>query len=184
VSGFQWTISLDEIPEQGLQIRITESPAFFHFEVEDVSWQGLVEWTGDLQRFGRDVICRGRARAGVVQPCSRCLREVDIDLETETTFTFVPEPPQDVEGEEVEVESQDPDIYVYQEGRLSLRNPVRDSLIMTLPLQPVCREGCKGLCSTCGADLNEGACDCAQEANDPRWEALTRLRGTTTSEKT
>jgi uncharacterized protein len=184
VSVYQWTVSLDEIPEEGLEIKISESPAFFHFEVKDVSWQGPVEWTGELQRFGRDVICRGTARAGVVQPCSRCLRDVDIDLEAETTFTFVPKSAQDVEGEEVEVESQDPDFYVYQEGRLTLRDPVRDSLIMTIPLQPVCREDCKGLCSTCGADLNEGACDCAQEAFDPRWEALTQLRGPMTSEKT
>lgn len=184
MAGDQWTINVDEISEEGLGIKISESPAFFDFDVEDVSWRGPVEWTGDLQRFGRDVICRGTARTGVVQSCSRCLRDVNIDLEVETTFTFVPESPRELQEEEIEVESQDPDFYYYQEGRLNLRNPVRDSLIMALPLQPVCREDCKGLCSSCGADLNEGACDCSQETYDPRWEALTQLRGTMTSEKT
>lgn len=184
MAGDRWTINLDEVSEEGLGIRMSESPAFFHFDVEDVSWRGPVEWAGDLQRFGLDVICRGMAKARVVQSCSRCLREVEIDLEAETTFTFVPESPQGLEEEEVEVESEDPDFYLYQEGRLNLRDPVRDSLIMALPLQPVCREDCKGLCSNCGADLNEGACGCSQEDYDPRWEALTQLRGTTTSEKT
>jgi uncharacterized protein len=47
---------------------------------------------------------------------------------------------------------------------------------MAVPMKPLCREDCRGLCPTCGEDLNVTACGCAAEAADPRWEALRLLR--------
>jgi uncharacterized protein len=52
-----------------------------------------------------------------------------------------------------------------------LRPLVRDALLLELPLAPLCREDCRGLCAHCGADLNDGPCDCAPP-RDPRWDAL------------
>lgn len=172
----RWTVDIDEIPEEGLELALSEAPSFFDFGREDGAWRGPVRWAGTVQRFGRDVLCRGRATAGVRLPCSRCLRDVEVDLEAETVFTFAPEEPPE-SGEEVEVASEEADFYFYRGGSLNLREPVRDHLLMSVPLQPLCGEGCRGLCPQCGADLNEGPCGCEGEARDPRWEALARLRG-------
>jgi uncharacterized protein len=49
-------------------------------------------------------------------------------------------------------------------------------LTLELPLNPVCDEDCKGLCSHCGQDLNTGVCGCVEENVDPRWAALSALR--------
>ncbi|MGH2730855.1 MAG: YceD family protein, partial [Actinomycetota bacterium] len=51
-----------------------------------------------------------------------------------------------------------------------------DALTLALPLNPVCRASCKGLCAHCGADLNRGPCNCAAEETDPRWAPLAALR--------
>ncbi len=51
----------------------------------------------------------------------------------------------------------------------------REAILLDLPLAPLCREDCAGLCPTCGIDLNEGACDCAPSTADPRWSALDAL---------
>ena len=56
-----------------------------------------------------------------------------------------------------------------------LTDEVRESIILTLPAYPVCREGCKGLCARCGRNLNEGPCGCVEESGDSRWGALDAL---------
>ena len=47
---------------------------------------------------------------------------------------------------------------------------------MALPMKPLCKPDCKGLCPSCGKDLNLGACGCTHETIDPRWEALKALK--------
>lgn len=178
MAGVRWTVNIDEIPEEGQDVRFSALPSFFEFDLEEGAWRGPVEWTGTLQRFDADVLCRGKAKARVTLPCARCLREVGVDLLVDTVFTFVPARPAEAdEGVEVEVGSEEPDMYLYRDGRLDLRDAVRDHLLLAAPLQPFCRADCQGLCPKCGADLNEGPCGCAQEAADPRWEALARLKG-------
>ncbi|HJV09433.1 MAG TPA: DUF177 domain-containing protein, partial [Acidimicrobiales bacterium] len=53
---------------------------------------------------------------------------------------------------------------------------VREALVLDLPLAPLCEEDCRGLCPTCGADLNLGDCDCPPAETDSRWAALDVLR--------
>jgi DUF177 domain-containing protein len=53
---------------------------------------------------------------------------------------------------------------------------MRDSVGLALPLNPLCRDDCAGLCARCGKDLNEGACECVDDDIDPRWDALAALR--------
>ena len=48
---------------------------------------------------------------------------------------------------------------------------------LNIPMKPLCRPDCKGLCAQCGADLNLGACACTPPKSDPRWAALSALRG-------
>ena len=50
------------------------------------------------------------------------------------------------------------------------------ALLLALPAYPVCQEACKGLCSVCGANLNERECSCDRRVPDPRWAGLEKLR--------
>jgi uncharacterized protein len=52
---------------------------------------------------------------------------------------------------------------------------VRDALLLDLPVAPLCRDDCAGLCPSCGADLNRAACNCDLTVPDPRWDALREL---------
>jgi uncharacterized protein len=53
---------------------------------------------------------------------------------------------------------------------------VREAVLLDLPLAPLCRPDCAGLCPECGADLNAGDCGHRPNATDPRWTALDDLR--------
>jgi len=56
----------------------------------------------------------------------------------------------------------------------ALSEVLRQDVLVAVPMHPICREDCAGLCSTCGQNLNEGSCNCAPEP-DPRWASLAAL---------
>lgn len=101
--------------------------------------------------------------------CRRCLRPVGGELRCEVRELYRPRPP----GEPPD---QDEETYPLRGEMLDLRPLIRDAVLLELPIAPLCRPDCEGLCPTCGADLNEGDCDCAPPSADPRWAALDVLR--------
>jgi len=111
----------------------------------------------------------GTVRAPWQGECRRCLGSVHSELEAEVRELYTP-PGVDGDGE--------PDEETYELGpdHLDLLPLARDAVLLELPLAPLCRPDCAGLCPTCGSDLNTTPCDCAAEVLDPRWAALDSLR--------
>jgi uncharacterized protein len=101
--------------------------------------------------------------------CRRCLKPVTGRLDCEVREMYRLRRPHEGPTEDEETYELDPD-------HLDLEPLVRDALLLELPLAPLCRESCLGLCPTCGSDLNEGPCDCPSPVVDPRWAALNVLR--------
>ena len=56
--------------------------------------------------------------------------------------------------------------YRLQGDQLDLEPLARDAVLLELPVAPLCAADCQGLCSTCGANLNNGACACAPDPDD------------------
>jgi len=71
----------------------------------------------------------------------------------------------------------DPEAFELSGDQLDLRDVVRELVLLDAPSTPLCRPDCAGLCLTCGANLNEGRCNCAAPPADPRWSALDQLQG-------
>jgi uncharacterized protein len=70
---------------------------------------------------------------------------------------------------------RDEEAYPLTGDELDLEPLARDAVLLDLPLAPLCREDCAGLCPTCGVNRNTETCDCAPPP-DPRWAALDALR--------
>jgi uncharacterized protein len=66
--------------------------------------------------------------------------------------------------------------YIDEHHHLDLTPAVQQAMELERPMQPLCREDCAGLCQRCGADLNQGACDCPTQETDDRWAKLSQLR--------
>jgi uncharacterized protein len=111
----------------------------------------------------------GRVEGKTVIPCRRCLTEVGVEVNEEAHFIF------SSEGED---SSDDPDVYPFNPtaAELDMRPAVRETWLLTVPGYAECREDCKGLCPSCGIDLNTGSCDCEKSSSDSRWNALKGIR--------
>ncbi|HWC12232.1 MAG TPA: DUF177 domain-containing protein [Acidimicrobiales bacterium] len=118
----------------------------------------LLEWVSD------GVLATGTASAPWVGECRRCLGPVAGDLSVGFRELFSPS-------------VEEGDGYPFRGEQIDLGPLARETLLLELPLAPLCADDCQGLCPTCGADLNEGQCQCAPEDVDPRWAALDVLRG-------
>jgi uncharacterized protein len=84
------------------------------------------------------------------------------------------------EGDEMELSDSDVSTLVVEDEVLETLPIVIEQLQLNIPMKPLCRDDCRGLCPSCGADLNElesGRCDCAAPAPDPRWAALASIKG-------
>ncbi len=110
---------------------------------------------------------QGRAEGEAELACSRCLAEFELPLSAEIDCTYA------LTREYLE---QDADVERLAEGDLLDPQPeIVGLLLAELPFQTICRPDCKGLCPTCGADLNQGPCHCPAAAGSP-FEILKTLR--------
>ena len=123
------------------------------------------------------VSLRGRVRAVASCVCGACLRRFALPLAVEVTEEFGPRgerPGTDVE--ERELTAGDFLVPVEAGDTIDVTEVVRQHVLLALPLAPLCRDDCPGLCPRCGADLNDGPCGCDSREVDPRLDALRRWR--------
>ncbi len=128
-----------------------------------------------IQKSGEEYFCQGVIDATVRLECARCLGEFEFELRNKTDFIICSE------GVYAERSKQgiDCEDYVFFQGpelQADLTDTVRQAIILSVGMKPLCSENCQGLCPRCGSNLNEQTCTCAVESIDPRWENLKKLR--------
>jgi uncharacterized protein len=118
---------------------------------------------------------RGRVATTLELPCSRCLEPFRWVVDEPFDLTYHPQSVNTGEGE-VEIDDNDFGAAYYQNDEIDLEQLIRERIHMSLPMKPLCREECRGLCPQCGTNLNRDTCDCKPEWEDPRLAALKQLR--------
>jgi uncharacterized protein len=173
------------IPEKAMLIPINELPSGgAHFTLADQT-----VWLAPISDFGMKCavsdpleasvavipaesgcLVRGRLTGAVVMPCNRCAEDVSVPL-TADFEEFEPLPANARgDGEESRIVLRD-GVFVLDLGALCW-----EEFLLALPLAPLCRADCKGICPACGANLNNGVCACARVEPDPRLAALRGLK--------
>jgi DUF177 domain-containing protein len=120
-----------------------------------------------LESVMEGILVTGRVEAASSLQCARCLIEFPSSLHAEVCELYVV--PAAV-GADVD------DTYKVAGAEVNLEPMLRDALTLALPLRPLCREGCKGICARCGADLNSASCACVEDSTDARWAPLEGLK--------
>ncbi|HEY3934759.1 MAG TPA: DUF177 domain-containing protein [Gemmatimonadales bacterium] len=129
-----------------------DDPVFSGLELDLV---GPVEIDGTLQPTdGGDFFWRAHLRAQVAGECRRCLTDVTLVIDDDVDVLFSADP--DL--------VDDPGVYelAADAESVDVTPAIREELALRVSAFPLCRADCKGLCATCGADLNAGSCQCAR----------------------
>lgn len=123
----------------------------------------------DENRFRLD----GTVRTELELACSRCLEPFHVPVDVQFDLRYLPQSEEPVGGDRYRAD-EDIDASYYLDDAISLSDLLQEQFYLAIPMKPLCRKGCRGLCSQCGTNLNDGACTCAAAWEDPR---LAPLRG-------
>jgi len=134
-----------------------------HYSIKDIA-DSETAWKIDgevrLTRSQRGILVEGEIVTQIETVCSRCLSPIKLPL----TFKIMKEefsPRVDVvSGLPLPIDDETGSYSISEEHILDLGEVVRQYLILALPMKPLCRLDCAGLCSVCGANLNQGSCNC------------------------
>ncbi len=166
-------IRVSEIPDEGLRLLDPEDIGRVYPEPD---------WTLDavdltVERQGQKVAITGGFHATAHLACSRCLEPLVTQIEPEVELELVPQP-SDRHGQ-VELGRDDLEVDFYQADLLDVGGLLRSETDLALPMKPLCRPECRGLCPVCGGNRNVTECRCETREIDPRLaplEALKRLQ--------
>jgi uncharacterized protein len=105
--------------------------------------------------------------------CSRCLEPFPLPVRAGFDLRFLPQ--SENVGDEREVKGDDFSESFYQDDVIDLGQVIEEQFYLALPMKPLCRADCRGLCSNCGTNLNVASCDCQVRWEDPRLAGLKAL---------
>jgi uncharacterized protein len=161
-------VSISKIPIEGLDVDEVVNGEVLAIDPSELStakdgrFKAHVERADDLSLH-----VRGHLTLKTSGPCARCLADTPLVLDQELDLFFLPESKALSEHDDAEgAELQDRDLVVtfYKGDVLDLAGLVREQVLLAQPMKRLCREDCKGVCPTCGADRNLTACPCPKEA--------------------
>lgn len=117
----------------------------------------------------------GRVQTTLELMCSRCLESFTWPIDSSWDLRYQPHAANTGEGER-EVEEDDLTTAFYENETIDLGQLMAEQFYLALPMKPLCEERCKGLCPSCGTNLNRAPCDCRPGWEDPRLAALKKLK--------
>ena len=130
----------------------------------DVDLTDLIGWVR-VTRTAQGLLTQVQMEANIVAECSRCLTEFPQHLQTEFTELYA------FTANSV----NDSGLILPENGKIDLAPILRDEMLLSIPINPVCQPDCKGLCPVCGENLNETTCEHGNEKIDPLLDELRSL---------
>jgi uncharacterized protein len=117
----------------------------------------------------------GRVQTVLELPCSRCLEPHTTPIDAPFDLRYQPHTENVGDGER-EIAEDDLTTAFYEHDDIDLAQLMREQFYLSLPMKPLCRDDCRGLCPVCGTNLNRAVCACTSVWEDPRLAALRELR--------
>ncbi len=128
----------------------------------------------DVRKDGSKVRMVGRLVATLELGCCRCLEAFRLVVSVAVDVLYLPA--SDNTGDaDVQIEESDLGTAYYRDDQIDVGHMMREQLQLALPMKPLCRDDCKGLCAVCGGDRNTAACECVERWVDPRLAVLKGL---------
>lgn len=159
----------------------TFEPAQFSLAKEEFRLTGPVRLTTDVRKDSQKVRLVGHVNATLECDCSRCLEPFAVPVDAKFDLLYLPvtanvAPAGGDEDDEVEVGDDDLGVAYYKDDVIDLGDLMREQFYLALPMKPLCREDCRGLCPVCGVNRNRETCSCKTEWVDPRLDPLRKLK--------
>ena len=155
-------IKINDIPPEGLALELAQTLDLFDTGTASTSFTAKLS----IKPSGNGIIhIAGRVEADPVLECSRCLSSFPYHVDAELSIDLAPTETMGTSPEH-ELDRSELDMEFYRGDEIDPLDLVKEQILITLPMVPVHRADCKGLCAICGTNLNEADCGCRKDARD------------------
>jgi len=163
-------VNVSEIPEEGL-LQEADLPIVINNNAKPDIAHVVIK----MFRFEKRVLVEGSVKLEAALKCGRCLKETLLPLDLSFSEEYIPA---EDTGKEIdrELTNRELDLGFYSNSELDINEIVKEQVLLSVPMKPLCMNECQGLCSVCGKDLNDGACNCRKEEIDPRLAPLAKFK--------
>ena len=168
-------IWLDQVQDEPFNWDETQSIARETLERPELQDLGPVHWRGQVVYADPGYFLRAHLSYEQTLNCNRCLKPIVEPTESDVELMILSQSHPETGGEHG-LHEQDMGLMYVQGDTLETDPILIEQLQLNIPMKPLCREDCQGLCPVCGADKNTGACSCVESSPDPRWAALAALK--------
>lgn len=165
---------LEKNPGKVLEFTFEEKFAPFEYKGEKVDFSEEVFVEGGAVKLKEGFMVWGEATTTLKLHCSRCLESFGLPLKVEFEVEYR-RGEEHIDSKERSLNEDDFRISYFTGENIDIEEDIKQFIILSIPMKPLCKEDCKGLCPNCGKNLNEGDCGCQREVEDPRWSALKEL---------
>lgn len=138
-------VAIAEIPEEGLRLTERIDSASLGLETSDLNFEGPVVVSAFFQTHDDDLVVAVEAEGVLAPVCARCLRRFQ-------------QPYQGVFQLGIEI---------HRRKTIDVTDDIRQEIVLSYPMSWLCHQDCRGLCPSCGSNLNEGPCACPQQSSAP-----------------
>jgi uncharacterized protein len=170
-------LSVKEMELRKIRFDETFQPGRIDFTGEELEQSSPLHAVGSAELLSHsdgEMRVQGSYTVEMQAQCDRCLGRARFPLDT--AFELYYRPTSFIaREEEVEIDEDEAEVGFYEGGGIELEDILREQVLLALPMQRVCSDSCKGICSVCGKNRNEANCDCRVDNADDRWGALRKL---------
>jgi len=154
-------LDVKELAVRKLRIRKSYAPGSVDYHTAEIKQVAPLEVNATAELIEGQIRISGELETKIELACARCL--------------YSPLP-KDAKPEEEQLKSADADIGFYQGEGLFLADVLSEQVLLAVPMKAICQSDCRGLCPTCGVNLNHEECRCETHAMDARMAPLARLK--------
>ena len=168
-------IQLEQIGDEPFHWEESPSISVDSLGRSELQGVGGISWSGRVIRDLAGYRLEARLSYRQTLTCTRCLAPVARAVEEEIELAIEAGAAEPILGEH-ELSSSDLKTLFVDGDTLDTTPILMEQIQLNIPMKPLCREDCAGLCPQCGADRNQVSCTCAESDVDPRWQALEQFR--------
>jgi uncharacterized protein len=156
-------INIKDLKEGINKFVLNESPEEIGFENGDIEFNEIISSNIEVNKVGEKFIVKGKIKTAILLECSRCLKKFEYNIDCNFRLIYL----KNIKFKEGEISKEEIDEVMLTDDILNIGDDIRQTIILEIPMKPICKESCKGLCANCGKDLNFGKCNCKFEKTSP-----------------
>ena len=170
-------VDLAALERERLELEGRLEPGEVDLSADQIRQVGSLRWSGFAERTGDEVRLAGRLEGQFELACVRCLEPVAKTMDRAFDLLFRKRDSLVYDKDaEIQLKEADTSTAFIVGMELPLADIFREQILLSLPMKPLCRDECKGLCPTCGTNRNDRSCDCPPAKINPAFEGLAELK--------